>query len=70
MGSATIEDRTDMSEKVIINLKIFLDGHNPADRVHPTMLRLGRRPQAVGTSLIQARRGRGGRRPWRGAHRA
>ena len=38
MGSATIEGRTDMGEKVIINVKTFLDGHNPPDRVHAAML--------------------------------
>jgi glyoxylate reductase len=38
MGSATIEGRMDMGEKVIINIKTFLDGHNPPDRVHAAML--------------------------------
>jgi glyoxylate reductase len=38
MGSATLEGRIDMGEKVIINIKTFLDGHNPPDRVHPAML--------------------------------
>jgi glyoxylate reductase len=38
MGSATIEGRIDMCEKVIINIKTFLDGHAPPDRVHPAML--------------------------------
>ncbi len=37
MGSATIEGRIDMGEKVIINIKTFLDGHNPPDRVHLAM---------------------------------
>jgi glyoxylate reductase len=37
MGSATIEGRVDMGEKVIINIKTFLDGHKPPDRVHPAM---------------------------------
>ena len=37
MGSATIEGRVDMGEKVIINIKTFLDGHTPPDRVHPGM---------------------------------
>jgi len=37
MGSATIEGRIDMGEKVIINVKTFLDGHNPPDRVHAAM---------------------------------
>ena len=38
MGSATIEGRTDMGEKVIINIKTFADGHRPPDRVLPSML--------------------------------
>jgi len=33
MGSATIEGRIDMGEKVIINIKTFADGHAPPDRV-------------------------------------
>ena len=33
MGSATIEGRIDMGEKVIINIKTFADGHKPPDRV-------------------------------------
>ncbi len=33
MGSATIEGRLDMGEKVIINIKTFVDGHAPPDRV-------------------------------------
>ncbi|MGE0628106.1 MAG: 2-hydroxyacid dehydrogenase [Hyphomicrobiaceae bacterium] len=37
MGSATIEGRVDMGEKVIINIKTFMDGHTPPDRVHPAM---------------------------------
>jgi glyoxylate reductase len=37
MGSATVEGRIDMGEKVIINIKTFLDGHTPPDRVHPAM---------------------------------
>ncbi len=37
MGSATIEGRIDMGEKVILNIKTFLDGHAPPDRVHPAM---------------------------------
>lgn len=37
MGSATIEGRIDMGEKVIINIKTFLDGHSPPDRVHAAM---------------------------------
>ena len=38
MGSATIEGRIDMGEKVIINIKTFVDGHQPPDRVLPSML--------------------------------
>ena len=38
MGSATIEGRIDMGEKVIINIKSFVDGHQPPDRVIPAML--------------------------------
>jgi glyoxylate reductase len=38
MGSATIEGRIDMGEKVIINIKTFSDGHAPPDRVLPSML--------------------------------
>ncbi|MEC9368508.1 MAG: D-glycerate dehydrogenase [Pseudomonadota bacterium] len=37
MGSATLEGRIDMGEKVIINIKTFLDGHAPPDRVHAAM---------------------------------
>jgi len=33
MGSATIEGRIDMGEKVIVNIKTFVDGHKPPDRV-------------------------------------
>ncbi len=38
MGSATIEGRIDMGDKVIVNIKTFLDGHRPPDRVLPSML--------------------------------
>jgi glyoxylate reductase len=38
MGSATHEGRADMGEKVIINIKTFMDGHRPPDRVLPSML--------------------------------
>ena len=38
MSSATHEGRIDMGEKVIINVKTFLDGHRPPDRVLPSML--------------------------------
>lgn len=33
MGSATHEGRIDMGEKVLINIKTFVDGHKPPDRV-------------------------------------
>ena len=38
LGSATLEGRVDMGEKVIINIKTFMDGHRPPDRVLPSML--------------------------------
>ena len=37
MGSATLEGRVDMGEKVIVNIKTFADGHTPPDRVVETM---------------------------------
>jgi glyoxylate reductase len=37
-GSATIEGRVDMGNKVIINIQTFMDGHKPPDRVLPSML--------------------------------
>jgi glyoxylate reductase len=37
MGSATIEGRIAMGEKVIINAKTFVDGHTPPDRVLEAM---------------------------------
>ncbi len=38
MGSATVEGRIAMGEKVIINIKTFADGHRPPDRVlEPTI---------------------------------
>ena len=38
MSSATIEGRVDMGEKVIVNIKTWMDGHRPPDRVIPAML--------------------------------
>lgn len=38
MASATVEARVDMGEKVIINIKTWMDGHRPPDRVLPQML--------------------------------
>jgi glyoxylate reductase len=36
MGSATLEGRIDMGEKVIINIRTWMDGHKPPDRVLPS----------------------------------
>jgi glyoxylate reductase len=33
MGSATIEGRINMGEKVLINIRTFVDGHKPPDRI-------------------------------------
>ena len=38
MGSATLEGRIEMGEKVIVNIKTFADGHRPPDLVVPAML--------------------------------
>ena len=38
IGSATIEGRQDMGQKVIINIQTFIDGHTPPDRVVQAML--------------------------------
>ena len=38
MGSATAEGRIDMGDKVIINIRTFMDNHRPPDRVLPAML--------------------------------
>ncbi|RYE62701.1 MAG: D-glycerate dehydrogenase, partial [Oxalobacteraceae bacterium] len=35
MGSATIEGRIDMGDKVIINIRTYFDGHRPPNRVLP-----------------------------------
>ena len=32
MGSATVEGRLEMGEKVLLNIKTFDDGHRPPDR--------------------------------------
>lgn len=37
MSSATIEGRIDMGEKVILNIKTYIDGHAPPDKVYPAM---------------------------------
>jgi hypothetical protein len=52
MGSATVESRIEMGEKVIINIKTFTDGHHPPDRGAAAALtrsfpRLQNPPQAV-----------------------
>ena len=33
MGSATVEARIEMGEKVIVNIQTFLNGHKPPDRI-------------------------------------
>src|SRR5215203_6169814 len=38
LASNTFEGRVDMGEKVIVNIKTFMDGHRPPDRVLPSML--------------------------------
>ena len=35
MGSATLEGRIEMGEKVIINIRTLMDGHRPPDRILP-----------------------------------
>ena len=35
MSSATLEGRIDMGETVIINIRTWMDGHKPPDRVLP-----------------------------------
>ncbi len=37
MASATKEARTDMGARMLINIKMFLDGHKPPDRIIPEM---------------------------------
>ncbi|WP_226554032.1 2-hydroxyacid dehydrogenase [Celeribacter naphthalenivorans] len=38
MGSATLEGRIEMGEKVMLNIRTFADGHRPPDMVVPAML--------------------------------
>ena len=38
MGSATVEGRIEMGEKVLLNIKTFDDGHRPPDLVVPSMV--------------------------------
>lgn len=37
MASATVESRVEMGERVLINIKMFADGHKPPDRVIPAL---------------------------------
>lgn len=37
LGSATVEARNEMGQKVLINIKTFVDGHRPPDRVLPNL---------------------------------
>jgi len=39
MASATVESRINMGEKVIINIRAFIDHHRPPDRIIPEKLR-------------------------------
>ena len=38
MGSATIEGRQEMGERVIINIRTWMDGHRPPDRILASMV--------------------------------
>ncbi len=38
LGSGTVEARVAMGEKVVLNIKSFVDGHKPPDRVLPAAL--------------------------------
>ncbi|MEM6852176.1 MAG: D-glycerate dehydrogenase [Pseudomonadota bacterium] len=38
LSSATIESRMEMGERVLINIRMFADGHKPQDRVIPAIL--------------------------------
>ena len=38
MGSATVEGRIEMGEKVILNIMTHADGHRPPDMIVPAML--------------------------------
>lgn len=38
MGSATVEGRIEMGERVVLNIKTFDDGHRPPDQVIPAMV--------------------------------
>ena len=61
MGSATLEGRIDMGDTVIINIRTWMDGHKPPDRVLPSLSSARcDRTRAAGTSG-----GYGARRAWR-----
>jgi len=38
LGSATLEARQDMGDRVILNVMTYQNGHRPPDRVIPAML--------------------------------
>ena len=38
IGSATIEGRQAMGERVIINIQTFVDGHTPPDKILKAMI--------------------------------
>ena len=38
MGSATLEGRHEMGDRVIINIRTWCDGHRPPDRILPSMV--------------------------------
>jgi len=38
MGSATVEGRVEMGEKVLINIQTFADGNCPPDQIVPGMV--------------------------------
>ena len=46
MASATLEARTEMGEAVIVNIRTFMDGHQPPHRVLPEGLKAAARPAA------------------------
>ncbi|MGE4527111.1 MAG: D-glycerate dehydrogenase, partial [Rhodospirillaceae bacterium] len=37
LGAATFEARHEMGQKVLIDIKTFVDGHRPPDRVLPNL---------------------------------
>jgi glyoxylate reductase len=38
LSSATLEARIEMGEKVIVNIRTYVDGHTPPDRVLETLI--------------------------------